>query len=151
MQKTISNVIKSISVGTTTEKPSGAGKDGIAFSDGGNSQNPSALPEGGRDVMWFDFGKSLEVMTTVAAFELGTNGTAKGKGTNGGKPTIENKADDAISAVDNGVNAFKAAIQEIKEAKSDQENKQKVSDSVTVLTYDKNKGILVNEERKKNK
>ena len=141
----MSSIIKSIPIGTTKEKGgSGPGANGIAFSDGKNNQNPSALPKGGRDVPWIDFGGSLEVMTTVAAFELNVNFAPIGKGTNGGRATIENKADDAITAVDNGINAGKAINDAIKER---EKKAPKEQDSVTVLSYSK-KGDLINEERK---
>lgn len=122
----MSSIIKSIPIGTTKEKGgSGPGANGIAFSDGKNNQNPSALPKGGRDVIWADFGGSLEVLTTVAAFELNVNFAPIGKGTNGGRATIENKADDAITAVDNSINAGKA----LKETVDKQKNKENVKDS----------------------
>gem|GEM_PF-2426686 len=134
VQATMSNIIKSIPIGTTKEKGgSGPGANGIAFSDGGNNQNPSALPKGGRDVIWADFGGSLEVMTTVAAFELNVNFAPIGKGTNGGRATMENKADDAITAVDNGINAGKAIKDALKEQKDKEPQAKK--DTLQVLHY----------------
>jgi len=147
MQSTVSNIMSSLSVGKTTtssSKSAGNSSGGIAFSDGGNNQNPSALPKGGRDVPWIDFGGSLEVMTTIAAFELNVNFAPIGKGTNGGKATIENKADDGITAVDNSINAGKAINDAVKEK---EKKAPKEQDSVTVLSYSK-KGDLTNEERK---
>ena len=121
------------------KKPSRLSR-GIAFSDGGGYQDPSSLQRGLRNVPWIDFGGYFEALITILGFELNRS-TPKGKGTNGGKPTIEDKIDDGINAVDNGANAVKAAI----EAKRDVETKHE-SDSVTVLTYDK--GKLIKEERR---
>lgn len=118
---------------------------GIAFSDGSNSQNPGALPRGGRNVTWIDFGGLLEALTTIFAFEVKGN-KPKGKGTNGGKPTKEDKIDDFINAVDFGANAAKAIKSAKEEARGKEKERPKVKDSVTVLTY-KN-GKLINEERK---
>ncbi|WP_264538524.1 DUF6443 domain-containing protein [Flavobacterium sp. N1736] len=140
MQTTVSNIMGAVSVGTTTERrgsdKSGPGGNGIAFSDGGNNQDPSALPKGGRDVLWIDFGGSLEAMTTVAAFELGFNGAFKGKGTNGGKPTMENKIDDGISAVDNAASGVKTIAGEVKKKIDKPDNGQK-RDSVRETFYAK--------------
>lgn len=122
---------------------------GIAFSDGGNFQNPGALPKGGRNVTWIDFGGLFEYLITVLAFEKnGSNTTPKGKGTNGGKRTIDNKNDDFINAVDNGANAAKAitTMTENKENKRSDGEKKQVSDSITVYNYEN--GILINKERK---
>ncbi|MEP6803757.1 MAG: hypothetical protein ABI892_04480 [Flavobacterium sp.] len=65
---------------------------GFALSDGGAFQNPGALPKGGRNVTWIDFGGALEALIIIMSFEKnGTTITPKGKGTNGGKRTIDNK------------------------------------------------------------
>lgn len=118
---------------------------GYAFSDGGNSQNPSALNRGGRNVTWIDFGGLLEALTIIFAFEV-RGKTSKGKGTNGGKPTQENKADDFINATDFGANAAKTMKSAKEEARGKEKESPKVKDSVTVLTY--KDGKLINEERK---
>ncbi|OMQ10978.1 hypothetical protein [[Flexibacter] sp. ATCC 35103] len=94
---------------------------GIAFSDGGGFQNPSALPRGGRNVTWIDFGGLFEALTTIFAFEVRGN-KPKGKGTNGGKPTQEDKVDDFINAVDFGANGIKAAKSAIEEADKKRKN-----------------------------
>lgn len=120
---------------------------GIAFSDGGNNQDPSALRRGGRTVVWIDFGGAFEALIIVLGFEV-KGSTSKGKGTNGGKPILENKIDDGINATDfgaNGVKAAKSAIEEMKKTKSDVE-KGKVIDSITVFNYEN--GILINKELK---
>ncbi|MCV9926690.1 hypothetical protein OIU83_03470 [Flavobacterium sp. LS1R49] len=80
---------------------------GFAFSDGGNYQDPTSLRMGGRDVTWIDFGGAFEALTIILGFEV-KGSTSKGKGTNGGKPTRENKADDFMTATDHGANAIKA-------------------------------------------
>ncbi|MCV9930258.1 hypothetical protein OIU83_21550 [Flavobacterium sp. LS1R49] len=80
---------------------------GFAFSDGGNYQDPSSLRRGGRDVTWIDFGGAFEALVAILGFEV-KGSTSRGKGTNGGKPTIENKADDFMTATDHGANAIKS-------------------------------------------
>lgn len=119
---------------------------GTAFSDGGNYQDPSALRRGSRDVTWIDFGGALEALIAILGFEV-KGSTSKGKGTNGGKPTVHNKADDLIIATDHTANAAKAT-QELKKGKSDLE-KGKVPDSINVFNYEN--GTLINKERKANK
>lgn len=80
---------------------------GIAFSDGGNNQDPSSLRRGTRGVTWIDFGGAFEALIIVLGFERkGSSG--KGKGTNGGRPTKENKTDDFVTATDHGANGIKA-------------------------------------------
>lgn len=120
---------------------------GIAFSDGGNYQDPSALRRGSRDVTWIDFGGAFEALIAILGFEV-KGSTSKGKGTNGGKPTMENKIDDGINATDNGANAVKAikTMTESKESKRSDGEKKEVSDSITVYNYEN--GILINKERK---
>ncbi|MCV9930535.1 hypothetical protein OIU83_22940 [Flavobacterium sp. LS1R49] len=65
------------------------------------------MRRGGRDVTWIDFGGALEALVAILGFEV-KGSTSRGKGTNGGKPTIENKADDFMTATDHGANAIKA-------------------------------------------
>lgn len=130
-----------------SKKKSSFFSGGIAFSDGGNFQDPSALRRGSRDVSWIDFGGAFEALIIILGFEV-KGSTSKEKGTNRGKPTMENKADDLMIATDNAANALKAitTMTESKENKrSDGENKQ-VSDSITVYNYES--GILINKERK---
>lgn len=107
-----------------SKKKSSFFSDGYALSDGGNYQNPNALRSGGRNVVWIDFGGLLEALTTIFAFELRGN-KPKGKGTNGGKPTIENKIDDGINAFDFGANGIKATKSATEEA--DRRRKNPVS------------------------
>ncbi|MCV9930539.1 hypothetical protein OIU83_22960 [Flavobacterium sp. LS1R49] len=82
---------------------------GFAFSDGGNYQDPSSLRRGGRDVTWIDFGGAFEALITILGFET-KGSTSRGKGTNGGKPTYENKMEDGINATDFGASATKEFI-----------------------------------------
>lgn len=89
-----------------SKKKSSFFSEGIAFSDGGNFQDPRALRRGGRDVTWIDFGGAFEALIVILGFEV-KGSTSKGKGTNGGKRTLENKIDDGINAVDNASNAAK--------------------------------------------
>jgi len=135
MKTTVSNIMNSLSVGkTTTSKDSSkSNAGGIAFSDGGNNQNPSELPKGGREALWIEFGGSLEVMTTVLSFEVGGTSFAKGKGTNGGKPRTENKVDDGISGVDNAANAIKTIDGGTK--KQNDESERLKSDTIQTLHY----------------
>lgn len=109
--------------------------DGIAMSDRGNYQNPGALPKGGRNVTWIDFGGALEALLMIFAFEI-KNPTPKGKGTNGGKPTQENKVDDGVTAVDFGASAAKTIYGEAK-AKDDKPKMVKKKDSVRETFYSK--------------
>jgi len=127
VQTATSNIVKSVSIGKTTDRrgsggSGGSANSGVAFSDGGNNQNPSELPKGGRDVPWVDFGGYLEAMTTIAAFELNVNFAPVGKGTNGGRSTTENKADDIINTTDFGVSAGKSVKSAKEEAKKKEGN-----------------------------
>ncbi|OXA88697.1 hypothetical protein [Flavobacterium hercynium] len=81
---------------------------GYAFADGGFSQNPGALMRGGRYVTWIDFGGALFALIAILGFEV-KGSTSKGKGTNGGKPTKDDKMNDKITAVDHSVNGGKEA------------------------------------------
>ncbi|KQB38373.1 hypothetical protein [Flavobacterium aquidurense] len=111
---------------------------GIAFSDGSNSQNPGALPRGGRNVTWIDFGGLLEALTTIFAFEVRGN-KPKGKGTNGGKPTQEDKVDDFINANDFGANGIKAVKETLdkQKAKENNANSTKSNKNIRTTWYDK--------------
>ncbi|MFZ0597208.1 MAG: hypothetical protein WAM46_09520 [Flavobacterium sp.] len=109
---------------------------GIALSDGGSLQNPGALPRGGRNVTWIDFGGLFEALIVLMAFEKSsTTSTPKGKGTNGGKRTIDNKNDDVMNAFDNGANGAKAVKSAIEEA-----NKKEVekSEMIRIVNDPKN-------------
>jgi len=93
-------------------------------------------------------------MTTVAAFELNVNFAPVGKGTNGGRATIGNKAEDAITAVDNGINAGKAIKDAIKENANKEEKKpteyiQTVSDPNNPNKNEYVRKDIYNEEQKK--
>ena len=112
---------------------------GIAFSDGGNNQDPSSLRRGSRNIKWIDFGGAFEALIAILGFEV-KGKTSKGKGTNGGKPTIENKIDDGINAVDNGSNATKAANETVEKqkAKENDENSSKANKNLRTTWYDKN-------------
>jgi hypothetical protein len=119
----------------------------IAFSDGGAFQNPGLLPKGRRNVTWIDFGGGFEALTIIMGLTWRSY-TLKGKGTNGGKRTPDDRTDDFINATDNGANTIKAVKSAIDESKNKKIEtvEPKVKDSVTVLSY-KN-GKLINEERK---
>ncbi|WP_428230247.1 hypothetical protein [Flavobacterium sp.] len=116
-----------------SKKKSSFFSGGTAFSDGGNFQDPSALHRGSRDVTWIDFGGAFEALIIILGFEL-KGSTSKEKGTNGGKPTMENKADDGINAVDNGANAIKA-MKELEKSKKLKEGIKKVPDSIRTTFY----------------
>ncbi|MCV9934343.1 hypothetical protein OIU80_18850 [Flavobacterium sp. LS1R47] len=64
------------------------------------------MRRGTRDATWIDFRGALEALTIIMGFER-RGSISKGKGTNGGKPTKENKTDDYITATDHGANATK--------------------------------------------
>lgn len=107
---------------------------GIAFSDGGNNQDPGSLPNGERDITWIDFEGALEALIFILGFEV-KGSTSRGKGTNGGKPTYENKIDDGINAVDNGANATKTLDAQFKNQKNKDRNKPLTNDTTTTLYY----------------
>lgn len=109
--------------------------EGYAFSDGGNFQNPGALSKGGRNVTWIDFGGAFEALIIILGFEVKGN-KPKGKGTNGGKPTEEDKVDDFINATDNAANAAKIIHSEVNK-KRDNPNNKKKKDSVRETFYSK--------------
>lgn len=111
---------------------------GIAFSDGGNNQDPSSLRRGSRDVTWIDFGGAFEALIIVLGFEV-KGITPKGKGTNGGKPTIENKIDDGINAIDFGANCVKAVKETLdkQKAKENNANSTKSNKNTRTTWYDK--------------
>ena len=126
------------------KKKSSSFSGGIAFSDGGNNQDPGSLPSGGRDITWIDFGGAFEALITILGFEV-KGSTSRGKGTNGGKPTYENKVDDGINAVDNGANRAKA-IKAAKDEAAKKEKQPKTHDSITIFNYEE--GKLISKERK---
>lgn len=119
---------------------------GIAFSDGGNNQDPSSLRRGSRNVTWIDFGGLFEALVAILAFEV-KGSTSKGKGTNGGKPTYENKVDDGINATDFGVNGAKTIYEGIK--KQNNEN-TKLNDTLEVLHYGGSNNTLQKTEKSVN-
>ncbi|MBS7229922.1 hypothetical protein KHA90_02700 [Flavobacterium psychroterrae] len=107
---------------------------GYAISDGGAFQNPGLLPKGGRNVTWIDFGGLFEYLITVLAFEKnGSTTTPKGKGTNGGKRTIDSKNDDVMNTFDNGANSVKSFKEVLKGQK--EEPKRLKSDTTDILHY----------------
>lgn len=128
-----------------SKKKSSFFNDGIAFSDGGNNQDPSALRRGRRDVTWIDFGGAFDALIVILGFEV-KGSTSKGKGTNGGKPTVENKADDLMTATDNGANAAKNINSGLKK-KIDKPNNTQKRDSVRETFYTKDgKGTEIRSE-----
>lgn len=118
-----------------SKKKSSFFNGGIAFSDGGNNQDPSALRRGRRDVTWIDFGGAFDALIVILGFEV-KGSTSKGKGTNGGKPTVENKIDDGINATDFGSNGAKTIYATAKE-KDDKPNVLQNRDSVKETFYTK--------------
>lgn len=108
---------------------------GIAFSDGGNNQDPSSLRRGTRDVTWIDFRGALEALTIIMGFER-RGSISKGKGTNGGKPRLENKVDDFVTATDNSANAIKAG-------KSVKEEANRKRDNSTPASFQKTEYIQI--------
>lgn len=121
--------------------------NGIAFSDGGNNQDPSSLRTGERNVQWIDFGGAFEALIAMLGFEVNRS-TSKGKGTNGGRPTYENKVDDGINAVDNAVNAGKAGFQKT-ESKENKQSTSKITDSIRTTFYAKDGTEIKSEIRPK--
>jgi hypothetical protein len=101
----------------TTVKPSKTtveGKDNIAFSDGGQSRASDSQRV--RNLSMIDFGGGLTALLAILVFDS-PKSTAKpnGLGTNGGKPTIGDKAEDAINATDNASSATKEIVEVTKE------------------------------------
>ena len=119
------------------------GNGGLAFADGGNSQNPSSIPSGGRDVPWLDFGGALEALKSILGFESDRS-KPTGKGTNGGKSTVQDKIDDGVDAVDYISGAASEAIKPNRPV-----NNVKKPDSTTVETWERGKKIKT--ERKATK
>ncbi|MCV9930632.1 hypothetical protein OIU83_23435 [Flavobacterium sp. LS1R49] len=109
---------------------------GFAFSDGGNYQDPSSLRIGGRDVTWIDFGGAFEALIVILGFEV-KGSTSRGKGTNGGKPTKENKADDFMNATDHGANTIKAG-KSVNEEVDKKRTKTSQTDMVQTVSDPKN-------------
>ncbi|MFN3968485.1 DUF6443 domain-containing protein [Flavobacterium sp.] len=112
------------STGTTvstikSSKPIAEGKDNIALSDGGESRASDS--ERVRNLKMIDLGGMMDMLLTVFGFDLSPS-KPKDKGTNGGKPTSEDKADDIINAADNGTSATEKIVEEI--------DKPSVNDSV---------------------
>ncbi|KQO34617.1 hypothetical protein ASF10_02580 [Flavobacterium sp. Leaf82] len=103
---------------------------GTAFSDGGSFQNPGALPKGGRNVTWIDFGGAFEALIIILGFEVKGN-KPKGKGTNGGKPTKEDKAEDLVNATDNAANAAKTIKDGMNQQSAKKEKKVNSSEYIT--------------------
>ncbi|MDW8849702.1 hypothetical protein SD960_06330 [Flavobacterium sp. MMLR14_040] len=116
---------------------------GIAFSDGGNNQDPSSLRRGSRDVTWIDFGGAFEALIIILGFEV-KGSKSKGKGTNEGKPTYENKVDDGINAVDFGATGVKTIVGGIKKQKDET---TKVNDTVEILHYGGSNNTLQKTEK----
>ncbi|MDW8852838.1 hypothetical protein SD960_22255 [Flavobacterium sp. MMLR14_040] len=111
---------------------------GYALSDGGNNQDPGSLRKGSRGVTWIDFGGAFEALIIILGFEVkGT--TSRGKGTNGGKPTYENKVDDGINAVDFGSNGIKAVKETVEkqQAKENNENSTRANKNLRTTWYNK--------------
>jgi RHS repeat-associated protein len=108
---------------------------GFAFADGGNNQNPSELRKGGRDAQMIDFNGALEWITTLLSIEP-KGSTAKGKGTNGGKPTVDDKIDDAVNTIDKASSATGEAATAREIAKKAEEQAVK-KDSIRTTWYNK--------------
>ncbi|NHM06555.1 RHS repeat-associated core domain-containing protein [Flavobacterium sp. CYK-4] len=137
-------IVVNSATGTTVTTASqghvNSGSGNIGFADGGNSQDPSSLESGGRDTKVFDFGGAWEAFTTFLGIKFGES-PAKGKGTNGGKPTTEDKVGDAVDAIDNGASAMKEAAGQLG-SKSNEPNQP---DSIDIKIYEKSK--LIKTER----
>jgi len=128
---------------------------GFAFADGGFSQDPGSLMRGGRYVTWIDFGGALFALLAILGFEVkGT--TSKGKGTNGGKPTKDDKMNDGITSADN----FANFIKEVKPAAEEAFRKSEVKDQTEMVSVftdpnDPNKNVQIRrdiyESQQKNK
>lgn len=87
---------------------------GFAFSDGGGKQGDQGLMRKG-NADWFDGKGLIQFLSTV--FSRSPKGsTLNGKGTNGGKPTIDDKINDGISALDNASSATSTTSNEMKES-----------------------------------
>lgn len=127
-----------------SKKKSSFFSGGIAFSDGGNFQDPSALRRGGRDVTWIDFGGAFEALIVILGFEV-KGSTSKGKGTNGGKRTVENKTNDLMIATDNAANATKVTKDAVSKNIKQKAEKAKQTEYITVVndTTNSNNNVQV--------
>ncbi|MCV9930537.1 hypothetical protein OIU83_22950 [Flavobacterium sp. LS1R49] len=94
------------------------------------------MRRGGRDVTWIDLGGAFEALITILGFET-KGSTSKGKGTNGGKPRLENKIDDGINATDFGANAIKAG-KSVKEEANKEETKKEKTQMIQTVNDSKN-------------
>ena len=124
-------------------KPGALVISGVAIADGGNSQDPSSLDKGGRDVPWYDLGGAFQAIKTFLGF--GPRKTiSTGKGTNGGKPTTsdrgEAKNETAKYSSEVVDNAGTADIRTIET--------RKTKDSIIKTTYEN--GYSIGQEKKKN-
>ena len=72
---------------------------GFAFADGGNSQDPSSLDKGGRDVQWLDMKGMGEILLLILGIDRESPAA--------GKVTPDTQTKSAIDAVDNGASALK--------------------------------------------
>lgn len=116
---------------------------GYVLSDGPeNAKNSEYLRKGGKNADWIDFGGVLGWIDFLLGKEPGkmTKLNPKGKGTNGGGPTIDNKASDAIDAVNSGTSLTKTTIEEANKAANTEKEKTKNSkQSEYIYTkYDRN-------------
>jgi hypothetical protein len=87
-------------------------KNGIDFREKG--YDGGEKPKGNRDTPVVDLGGTFDVFLTFLGRQYG-NGKSNDKGTNGGKPTSDDKADDIINATDNAAGLAKEAIELNKE------------------------------------
>jgi RHS repeat-associated protein len=88
-------------------------KNGIDFREKGYDEGDK--PIGKRDTPVVDLSGTFDLFLTFLGRQYG-NGKSNDKGTNGGKPTSEDKADDIINATDNAASALKEALQLAKDS-----------------------------------
>ncbi|MHC0446126.1 RHS repeat domain-containing protein [Flavobacterium sp. 3-218] len=105
---------KTITINGTTiadfnKKGSNYEYGGLAISDGGNFQNPSSLEHSSRSVEWFDFNGSLNAILIYLSLDkdLFKRNNGNGKGSNGGRTTLETRSGNIIDAANNGADAVK--------------------------------------------
>lgn len=128
------DTVTTISQGQETTATDEGG--GFAFADGKNNQDPSGLRKGGRNVQWIDFGGILGWITFFLSKEIGKMGKVnpKGKGTNGGGPTIDSQVGNIIDAAGSTTDAVKETATVIQQG----DEQEKEADSKTPEFYEVN-------------
>src|SRR5690606_8846619 len=68
--------------------------------------------KGERDTQWFDMGGGMGAVLAIISLKLRPFSFSNGKGSNGGKPTFDDKRNDGMNAVDFGTEAADEIIKD---------------------------------------